>query len=183
MTEERDRSTYAAGVLRTLLSRAPQRENAYATMQLMQNVWLLEHGALVFEGGRLTIDYARYPRRRLGHAGREVLRIQRAGDRAAAEAFVSRWARWDDSVHGVIGPAPRRGRPPPLAAGLSGHRRGVRRPRWRPTSTCWARPTSRARRPRRGARRRARGEGRGEAHARARGPGATTATRSIRATS
>lgn len=104
MTEERGRSAYAAGVLRTLLSRAPQRENAYATMQLMQNVWLLEHGALAFEGGRLTIDYARYPGA-VSAMLAEVLRIQRAGDRAAAEAFVERWARWDESVHGVIGPA------------------------------------------------------------------------------
>lgn len=104
MDQARARSAYAAGVLRTLVTSRPQRENAYATMQLMQQNWLLEHGALAFSGGRLTIDYGRYPaavERMLA----EVLRIQRAGDRAAAEAFVERWARWDESVQGVLGAA------------------------------------------------------------------------------
>ncbi len=103
MTLERGRSAYAAGVLRTMLSSRPQRENAYAKMQLMQQNWLLEHGALSFADGRFTIDYERYPAAIEGMLA-EVLRIQRAGDRAGAEAFVERWARWDDAIQGVVGP-------------------------------------------------------------------------------
>jgi hypothetical protein len=32
----------------------------------------------------------------------EVLRIQRAGDNAAANAFVDKWTSWDENLHGVI---------------------------------------------------------------------------------
>jgi hypothetical protein len=100
----RARSAYAAGVLRTLVASEPARASAYPTMWLMQQNWLLEHGALSFSAGRVSIDYARLPRAVEGML-REVLRIQRAGDRAAAEAFVERWARWDPEVQGVLGAA------------------------------------------------------------------------------
>lgn len=104
LTEERGRAAYAAGVLRTLVTSEPPRESAYATMQLMQQRWLLDRRVLRFEDGRLAIDYERYPAA-VDAMLREVLQIQRAGDRAAAEAFVDRWARWDASVQGAIGAA------------------------------------------------------------------------------
>jgi hypothetical protein len=72
----------------------------------MQQNWLLEHGALRFDAaeGRLHIDYDAYPAAVEGMLT-EVLRIQRRGDRGAAEAFVERWARWDEGVQGVLGAA------------------------------------------------------------------------------
>lgn len=102
--EARRRSAYASGVLRVLVTIRPPRTSPYATMCLMQQNWLLEHGALSFEDGHLAIDYDRYPAAVEGMLT-EVLAIQRAGDAAAAEAFIDRWARWDDAVQGVIGQA------------------------------------------------------------------------------
>lgn len=104
--EDRRRAAYAAGVLRVLVASEPPRSSPYRTMQLMQQNWLLEHGALEFvrEAGRLRIHYDAYPgavQRMLA----TVLRIQRSGDRQAAEAFVERWARWDEDVQGVLGAA------------------------------------------------------------------------------
>lgn len=103
---ERMRHAYAAGVLRVLVTSEPPRSSPYRTMQLMQQRWLLDRGALVFdpESGRLRIDYARYPAAVTAML-EEVLRIQRSGDRAAAEAFVDRWAVWDDAVQGRLGRA------------------------------------------------------------------------------
>ena len=102
MTPERARAAYAAGILRTLVTTEPRRDSPYATMQLMQQRWLFDAGVLRLEAGRLSIDYARYPAAVLTMLT-EVLRIQRAGDRAAAEAFIDRWARWDAAVQGAIG--------------------------------------------------------------------------------
>jgi len=50
---------------------------------------------------RLSIDYERY------HPAveallREVLAVQDAGDPARANAFITRWATWDDNVHGRL---------------------------------------------------------------------------------
>jgi hypothetical protein len=102
--ETRGRSVYAAGILRVLVRGEPPRTDAYGTMQLMQQNWLIDRRVLSFDGHRLTIDYAAYPQAVEAMLG-EVLRIQRAGDREAAQAFVERWARWDPAVQGVIGAA------------------------------------------------------------------------------
>lgn len=104
MTPERARAAYAAGVLRALLTTEPRRTSPYATMQLMQQRWLFDAGVLRLEDGKLRIDYARYPAA-VEAMLTEVLRIQRAGDRETAEAFVDRWARWDAEVQGVIAAA------------------------------------------------------------------------------
>jgi len=106
LTEGRVRSAYAAGVLRTLRPTAPQRTSPYATMNLMQNNYFLEHGLLAFdaEAQKLRIDYDAYPEV-VARMLAEVLAIQRSGDHAAAEAFVDRYAHWDDAVQGVIGRA------------------------------------------------------------------------------
>lgn len=61
----------------------------------------MEHGALRFENGRLRIDYRRYPAA-VTSLLREVLAIQRAGDNAAANAFVARWTTWRPELHEVI---------------------------------------------------------------------------------
>jgi hypothetical protein len=97
------RGVYASGVLRVLQRNPPRRDQPYGTMQLMQWNWFLAHGLLGFdpEAGRLSIDYERYHEVARSLLA-EVLAIQAAGDRAAAEAFVERWAQWDEALHGAI---------------------------------------------------------------------------------
>lgn len=78
------RSIYASGILRTLQTVKPRRDQPYETMQLMQFNWFIEHGLITFDpqGG--------------------VLAIQRAGDRQRAEAFMDRWTSWTPDVHEAI---------------------------------------------------------------------------------
>jgi hypothetical protein len=97
-------TAYAAGILRTLLTVEPQRTSPYQTMELMQQNYFFEHGLLTLEDGKIRIHYDRYPEVVASMLG-EVLQIQRAGDHAQAEAFVDRYAKWDDTVQGVIGRA------------------------------------------------------------------------------
>jgi hypothetical protein len=95
------RSIYAAGIRRVLQKNRPRREQAYQTMQLMQWNWFMDRGALRFENGRLRVDYRRYPEA-VTSLLREVLAVQRAGDRARANAFVERWTEWRPELHEVI---------------------------------------------------------------------------------
>jgi len=95
------RSIYASGIRRVLQKNRPRREQPYQTMQLIQWNWFLDRGALRFENGRLRIDYRRYPEA-VTSLLREVLAIQRAGDRARANAFVERWTNWEPALHEVI---------------------------------------------------------------------------------
>lgn len=95
------RNIYASGVRRMLQKNRPRREQPYQTMQLMQWNWFMDRGALRFEDGRLRIDYRRYPDA-VTSLLREVLALQRAGDRDRANAFVERWTRWDPELHEVI---------------------------------------------------------------------------------
>lgn len=95
------RAIYASGVRRVLQKSRPRRDQPYQTMQLIQWNWFMDAGALVFEDGRLRIDYRRYPRA-VTSLLREVLAIQRAGDRQAANAFVDRWTTWRPDLHEVI---------------------------------------------------------------------------------
>ncbi len=106
LDEERVRAAYAAGVLRSLRTVRPSRDNPYATMNLMQNNYFLEHGLLSFDAelGKLRIDYARYPEV-VESMLTEVIGIQRRGDHAEAEAFVDRYAAWNPDVQGVVGRA------------------------------------------------------------------------------
>ena len=48
-----------------------------------------------------SIDYGRY-RAAVTGLLREVLALQDRGDSAAADAFIARWSRWDDRLHGRI---------------------------------------------------------------------------------
>jgi hypothetical protein len=102
-TADQLRSHYASGVFRTLQNNKPRRDQPYQTMQLMQFNWLRDRGVLRFDAasGRLSIDYARY------HPAveallREVLAIQDAGDQSRSDAFIQRWAGWDEELHGRI---------------------------------------------------------------------------------
>jgi hypothetical protein len=95
------RGIYASGIRRVLQKNQPRREQPYQTMQLIQWNWFLQHGVLSFEDGRLRIDYRRYPAAVTGPL-REVLALQRNGDRTAANAFVERWTNWDPALHAVI---------------------------------------------------------------------------------
>jgi hypothetical protein len=101
LTEAQLRGIYASGIRRVLQKNRPRRDQPYGTMQLIQWNWFMDHGALRFEDGRLRIDYRRYPDAVTSLLG-EVLAIQRAGDRNAANAFVDRWTNWRPDLHEVI---------------------------------------------------------------------------------
>jgi hypothetical protein len=101
LTDAQLRGIYASGIRRVLQKNRPRREQPYQTMQLIQWNWFMEHGALRFENGRLRIDYRRYPAA-VTSLLREVLAIQRAGDRARANAFVEQWTTWTPELHEVI---------------------------------------------------------------------------------
>ena len=102
ITQDRLRAAQAAGILRVLLASRPGRDEAYGTMQLMQQRWFFDRGLLSFTPQRkLRIDYARYAVT-IEALLAEVLALQRRGDPAEAERFVERWAVWDDEAQGVI---------------------------------------------------------------------------------
>jgi hypothetical protein len=100
---EQLRSLYASGILRTLQNNKPRREQPYNMMQLMQWNWFLDRGVLSFDpaAARLSIDYDRY-HEAVRDLLKQVLAIQEAGDPVAAAAFVGRWGKWDDNLHGRI---------------------------------------------------------------------------------
>ena len=102
-TADQLRSHYASGINRTLQNVRPRREQPYQTMQLMQFNWFLDREVLRFDAGtgRLSIDYRRY-HRAVAELLREVLALQDRGEEAAADAFIARWSRWDEAVHGRI---------------------------------------------------------------------------------
>jgi hypothetical protein len=97
------KSVQASGVLRVLQNNKPRRDQPYQTMQLMQWNFFLERGLLRFDAatGTLAIDHAKYHDTVSALLAR-VLEIQHAGDRAAAEAFITQYTTWDDALHGVI---------------------------------------------------------------------------------
>jgi hypothetical protein len=98
LTSAQLRAVYASGVRRVLQKNRPRREQPYQTMQLIQWNWFMEHGALSFQRGRLRINYGNYADA-VTSLLREVLAIQRAGDRNAANAFVERWTQWRPETH------------------------------------------------------------------------------------
>jgi hypothetical protein len=100
-TADQLRAVYASGILRTLQNNKPRREQPYNMMQLMQWNWFLDRGVLKFDGQRLSIDYARY-HDAVGALLKEVIALQEAGDQGRAEAFVTRWGRWDEKLHGKV---------------------------------------------------------------------------------
>jgi hypothetical protein len=102
-SEDQLRAVYASGILRCLQNNRPRREQPYNMMQLMQWNWFLDRKVLSFDAAtaKMSIDYGRY------HAAvadllQVVLALQVAGDKAAAEAFITRWGSWDEALHGKI---------------------------------------------------------------------------------
>ncbi|MGF1466827.1 MAG: NUDIX hydrolase [Sandaracinaceae bacterium] len=96
------RQVQASGVLRVLLSRAPERREAYGTMELMQQRFFLAQGLLDRDDdGRVHVRQRRMEATVEAMLA-EVLAVQRGGDRAAAEALIDRWAVWDDEVQGEL---------------------------------------------------------------------------------
>jgi hypothetical protein len=102
------RSLYASGVRRVLLKNRPDRAQVYQTMELMQWNYYLAQGALSFDAasGRLVIHHDRF-HDAVAKMLRDVLEIQAAGDRAAAEAYIARWTEWRDDLHERIAAAMR----------------------------------------------------------------------------
>ncbi len=95
------RAIEAAGVRRVLLKSKPRRDQPYGVMQLIQWNWFVDRGLLKFEDGALTIDYRNYAAASESLLA-ETLRLQRDGDRAAADAFIDRWTVWDENLHGAV---------------------------------------------------------------------------------
>jgi hypothetical protein len=50
---------------------------------------------------KLSIDYDRY-HEAVRDLLKQVIAIQEAGDAQAASAFVDRWGKWDDNLHGKV---------------------------------------------------------------------------------
>jgi len=87
-------AVYASGILRTLNNVRPRRAQPYQTMQLVQFNWFVDQGLLEMTPQGLRIHHARY------HAAvasllEKILALQASGDRDAAEAFLTRWSRWE----------------------------------------------------------------------------------------
>ncbi|HEX8704033.1 MAG TPA: NUDIX hydrolase [Myxococcaceae bacterium] len=95
------RELYASGIHTTLQVVRPRRDQPYQTMQLMQFNYFLEHGLLEARPEGLHIHYAKY-HDVVGKLLREVLALQRAGDKAASDRFIEKYTRWDESLHGEI---------------------------------------------------------------------------------
>ncbi|MDG3002193.1 hypothetical protein [Paludisphaera mucosa] len=94
------RAVQAGGVRRTLQNVKPRKDQPYQTMQLAQFNYFLEKGLIAADPttARLSIDYARYAEV-VTDLLREVLAAQYEGDRAAAEAFFTRWGAWTPELH------------------------------------------------------------------------------------
>ncbi|HYE12995.1 MAG TPA: hypothetical protein VD968_00985 [Pyrinomonadaceae bacterium] len=97
------RSVYASGVNRVLQNNPPRRDQPYQTMQLMQWNFFLERGLLSFDrqSQRLRINYDKY-HDVVGDLLKQVLEVQYEGDRAAADRFIERYAKWDEPLHGAV---------------------------------------------------------------------------------
>lgn len=95
------RELYASGILRVLQIVRPRRDQPYLTMQLMQMNYFVENGLLEARPDGLHIHYERY-HDVVGRLLREVLAIQRAGDKAASDRFIDKYTRWDESLHGAL---------------------------------------------------------------------------------
>ena len=101
-SDEQLRAIYASGILRVLNKNQPRREQAYGTMQLIQWNWFLQSGVLSLQGDKLAINYELYPSA-VESLLKLVLNLQYQGDRDAANAFVAKWTKWDQELHGQIG--------------------------------------------------------------------------------
>jgi len=109
LDDESLQSVYASGILRTLQTVEPRRDQPYQTMQLMQFNWFIDKGLITFDpkAALLSIHYEKY-HDVVASLLEEVLAIQHAGDLSRAEAFMDKWTTWTPDLHEVIA-AKRRG--------------------------------------------------------------------------
>ena len=107
-TKEQRRSLYASGIRRVLQKSKPERAQVYQTMQLMQWNYFMDRGALSFDAatGKLSAHYDKFPAA-VEAMLRETLAVQRAGDAAAADAFIDKWTPWRDDLHERVAAAMR----------------------------------------------------------------------------
>jgi hypothetical protein len=101
---EQLRAVYAAGVWRTLNETKPTRDDSYGTMKLMQFNYFMQQGLIAFDKtmGTISVDYGKY-HEVIAALLYEVLDIQYQGDKAASDAFLDRYAVWQDDLNGVLG--------------------------------------------------------------------------------
>ncbi len=100
---ERLRSVQAAGILRTLNSNRPRRDQPYQTMQLAQFNFFLDRGLIsAGDDGRLVIRSERYAET-VKALLEQVIALQIGGDPAVADAFFGRWTAWTEPLHEAIG--------------------------------------------------------------------------------
>ena len=94
------RAVQAGGILRTLQNVKPRKDQPCQTMQLAQFNYFLDKGLITADPttARLTIDYTKY-RDVVTALLKDVLALQYAGDKAAAEAFFNRWGAWTPDIH------------------------------------------------------------------------------------
>ena len=95
------RQLYASGIHRVLQVVRPRRDQPYQTMQLMQFNYYLEQGLLEARPDGLHIHYEKY-HDVVGRLLREVLALQKAGDKPASDRFIEKYTRWDEALHGEI---------------------------------------------------------------------------------
>ncbi|MDJ0700689.1 MAG: hypothetical protein QNJ07_12605, partial [Woeseiaceae bacterium] len=97
------RAHYADGIRRTLQTVKPRPTQPYQNMQLMQFNYFMENGLIEPQAdtGLLMVNYDRYHETVTGLL-RNVLEIQRSGDRELAREFVNRWNYWDERLHGKV---------------------------------------------------------------------------------
>jgi hypothetical protein len=102
-SDDQLRAVYASGILRTLQNNKPRREQPYNMMQLMQWNWFLDRKVLSFDPAtaKLGIDYDRY-HDAVRDLLKQVIALQEGGDAAAASAFIDRWGKWDEALHGKV---------------------------------------------------------------------------------
>lgn len=101
--EQKLKAVYAAGIVRVLQVVQPKRVQPYPTMQLMQWNYFMEKGLLSFERQKKTLHIhgERFHDTVSALLG-EVLAIQYAGDKAAAEQFIQKYSQWDKDVHEAV---------------------------------------------------------------------------------
>jgi hypothetical protein len=104
--EPRFRSVRAAGIHRVLQMNEPKKSQVYQTMELMQMNYFLEKGLLEVDrrSRKLAIHYDRYDET-VESMLREVLALQRAGEKGAADAFILRYSAWKEEPHGRLAKA------------------------------------------------------------------------------
>ena len=102
-TADQLRLVYAAGVLRVLNDMEPRATQPYERMWLMQFNYFMQGGVIAFDksAGTISIDYSKF-HDVVATMLREVLDLQYQGDKAAAAAFVTRYAVWNEDIHGEI---------------------------------------------------------------------------------